>query len=164
MVPFGQALWLWRRHRGLTQGALARRARLTRPNLSAIERGRREVSLRTLRALAWALEVRPGLLADGIPPAGQEPRRLSRQVLERIADAVAFERPLTQPEEQATAEGLRTLLGHRTRAARHQRGRPRVGRREMLAAWGRLKSLYGQAAIQTIADRVLERQRTAARA
>lgn len=65
MIPFGQAVLLWRLHRGLTQQTLAVKARVPRSNLSAIERGKREVSLRTLRSLALALEVRPGVLADG---------------------------------------------------------------------------------------------------
>lgn len=161
MLPFGQTVVLWRLQRGLTQEALARRARLSRPNLSVIERGRREVSLKTLRALAAGLGVPPGVLADGVPPAAAQGARpsLSRASIERIADAVAFERPAVEPDEQAAVAALRTLLGHRTRAARHQRGRPRTGRRGALTAWVRLNGLYGRPAIQTLADRVLERQR-----
>ena len=161
MLPFHQTVWLWRLQRGLTQEALARHARMSRPNLSAIERGKREVTLGTLRALAAALGVQPGLLADGIPPASAfgKPPSLSRETIERIADAVAFDREVTEPDEQVTVEALRTLLGHRTRAVRHQRGRPRTRRRGVLAAWVRLNGLYGRSAIQTLADRILERQR-----
>jgi transcriptional regulator with XRE-family HTH domain len=159
-APFGQTVMLWRQEGGLTQQTLARRAGIPQPNLSAIERGRRTVSLSTIRALAAALGVRPGILVDGVPPtpgAGGRPS-LSREAIERIADAVACHRRLTEPGEQATVEALRALLGHRMRAARRQWGRPRTGRRGALAAWIRLKSLYGQSAIQTLADRVLERQ------
>ena len=161
ILPFGQAAWAWRLNRGLTQDALAKRAGVPRPNLSAIERGRREVSLTTLRALAAGLGVPPGLLVDGVPPVsahGGQPS-LSRETIERIADAVAFNRPVVEPTEQTAVEALRALLGHRTRAARHQQGRPRTGRRGALAAWVRLNGLYGRSAIQTLADRVLERQR-----
>ena len=161
MLPFDHAVVLWRLHQGLTQDALARRAGITRPNLSAIERGRREVSLKTLRALAAGLGVRPGLLVDGVAPTQAQGGRplLSRETIERIADAVAFDRPVAVPNEQVAAEALRTLLEHRTRALRHQRGRPRTGRRGALTAWLRLNGLYGRPAIQTLADRVLERQR-----
>ncbi len=161
MAPFHQTLWLWRLKRGMTQEALARQARISRPNLSAIERGKREVSLGTLRALAAGLRVRPGILVDGVPPASAHgrPHSLSRETIERIADAVAFDRQVKEANEQVTVEALRTLLGHRTRAVRRQWGRPRTGRRGALAAWVRLKSLYGRVAIQTLADRVLERQR-----
>ena len=160
-VPFGHTLLLWRLERGLTQTALAKQARMSRPNLSAVERGKREVSLTTLRALALTLGIRPGVLADGVapPPAQQERLRLSRAALERIADAVAFDRQVSEPDEQSTVEALRTLFGHRTQAVHRRWSRPRAGRRVALAAWVRLKSLYGRAAIQTFADRVLERQR-----
>ena len=159
-LPFGHAVLLWRLERGLTQAALAGRAGLPRPNLSALERGSRPVSLPTIRRLAAARAVRPGILVDGLPPAVKEgsPPVLSRQVVERIADAVAFNRPLMKPDEQTAAEDLRLLLGPRMRAARRQWSRPRVGRRRVLAAWIRLKSVYGQAAIQMLADRVVERQ------
>ena len=161
ILPFGQTVLLWRLSRGFTQSALARRAGIPRPNLSAIECGRREVSLTTLRALAAGLDVRPGMLVDGAPPAsGQRGQpALSRATIERIADAVAFNRQVTEPDEQVVVEALRTLLSHRTRAVCHQRGRPRTGRRAAVAAWIQLKSLYGRSAIQTLADRVLERQR-----
>ena len=101
------------------------------------------------------------MLVDGVSPASAHggPPSLSREVIERIVDAVAFERRVTEPDEQITVEALRTLLGHRTRAVRQQRGRPRTGRRTALAAWVRLNSLYGRSAIQALADRVLERQR-----
>ena len=161
MLPFDQAVVSWRLHQGLTQDALARRAGITRPNLSAIERGRREVSLKTLRALAVGLGVRPGLLVDGVSPdpaRGDRPS-LSREAIERIADAVAFDRQAAQPNEQAAVEALQALLGNRTRAMRHQQGRPRIGRRRTAAAWLRLNGRYGRLAIQTLADRVLERQR-----
>ena len=161
MLPFDQAVVSWRLYQGLTQDALARRARITRPNLSAIERGRREVSLKTLRALAAGLDVRAGLLVDGVPPTQAQGGRpsLSRETIERIADAVAFDRQVTEPNEQAAVAALRALLGHRTRALRHQRGQPRIRRRVALAAWLRLNGLYGRPAVQTLADRVLERQR-----
>ena len=94
MVQFSQAVWLWRRHRGLTQAELAQRTRMARPNLSAIERGKREVTLATLRALAASLDVPPGALVDGIAPQAYRsgPLSSSRETLERIADAVAFGR------------------------------------------------------------------------
>ena len=162
MTPFGQAVFLWRAHRGLTQEALAHRAQLSRPNLSAIERGKREVSLGTLRTLALALGIRPGMLADGIPPAGAKghPASLSRETLERIANAVAFGRPVANADEQEVMTALRTLLGHRTAAIRRQRGRVRASPRAAMRAWMTLTSRYPRSAIQSLADRVAERQRT----
>lgn len=160
-LPFGQALYLWRRARGLTQAALAQRAKVSRPNLSAIERGKREVTLPTVRVLATALGMRPGTLVDGVPPLAAEGRRpsLSRETIERLADAVAFGRPIADPGEQEVVAALRALLEHRTRAIHQRWSRPRTGRRAAISAWAVLTSCYGREAIQNLADRVAERQR-----
>lgn len=159
--PFGQTLRLWRHQRRLTQEQLARRAKVSRPNLSAMERGRREVSLGTLRALAAGLDIRPGVLADGVPPETAEhpTPSLSREAIERMVDAVAFGHRLANPSEHTTATALRILLGHRTRAIHQQWSAPRTGRHAVLAAWATLSSLYGRDAIRMLADRAMERQR-----
>ena len=162
ILPFGQAVLAWRRSRGLTQEALARRAGIPRPNVSAIERGRREVSLTTLRTLAAALGVRPGLLVDGVSPEAARggPLSSSRDTLERIADAVAFGRQAKEPRERAAIDALTVLLGPRMRAMHRQWRRSRIGRRIAMNAWRTLTSLYSRDAINTLTDRVTERQRT----
>ena len=48
---------LWRKHRGLRQGALARRAGILQSYLSDIESGKADGSLRVIAAIARALEV-----------------------------------------------------------------------------------------------------------
>lgn len=155
MVPFGQAVLLWRLERGLTQEELARRAGLPRPNLSAIEGGRREVSLKTVRALAVALDVRPGVLADGIGPQEEEKAELSREAMERIADAVIQNKSLPEPKEQALAERLRHLVGSRLRAAGMTRRAARLGRVSD-RAWLLLSGLP-QAVIESLVARIVER-------
>ena len=157
MVPFGEAVLLWRLQRGLTQEELARRAGVPRPNLSAIERGQREVSLKTLRALAVALDVRPGVLVDGIVPR-EEAGRLSREAMERIADAVVRNAPLAEPKEQALADRLKYLVGSRLRAAGPvTKGGVRLGRVSD-RAWLSLSS-YPEAVIESLVSRILERGR-----
>jgi len=157
MVPFGEAVLLWRLQRGLTQEELARRAGVPRPNLSAIERGQREVSLKTLRALAVALDVRPGVLVDGIVPR-EEVGRLSREAMERIADAVVRNAPLAEPKEQALADRLKYLVGSRLRAAGPvTKGGVRLGRVSD-RAWLSLSS-YPEAVIESLVSRILERGR-----
>ena len=159
MTPFGETVLLWRLKRGLTQEELARRARVPRPNLSAIERGRREVSLKTVRALAVALDVRPGMLVDGIPPQNEgETGRLSRGAMERIAKAVVRNTPLTQPSEQTLANQLKNLVGSRLRAAGLvKEGAVRLGRVSD-RAW-LLLSQYPGAEIESLVARILEGQR-----
>jgi len=157
MVPFGEAVLLWRLQRGLTQEELARRAGVPRPNLSAIERGQREVSLKTLRALAVALGVRPGVLVDGIVPQ-EEAGGLSREAMERIADAVVRNAPLAEPKEQALADRLKYLVGSRLRAAGPvTKGGVRLGRVSD-RAWLSLSS-YPKAVIESLVSRILERGR-----
>ena len=157
-LPFGQAVLLWRLKRGLTQAQLAQRAGLPRPNLSAIEQGRRDVSLRTLWALAAALGVRAGTLADGVAPSAVSGRvrALSRVAIERVADAVAFGRRLSDPGERVVAGKLRVLLAHRMDAIHGRRRRTRGGPRTAATAWTTLNSLCGREVIQTLADRVAE--------
>lgn len=84
-MRIGDAIYLWRNYRGLTQAELARGSKVPRPNLVAIELGEREVVLPTLRSLAHALNITPGDLVNGIPPIEVDRAKFSRDVLEKIA-------------------------------------------------------------------------------
>jgi DNA-binding XRE family transcriptional regulator len=59
-------LRVWREHRGLTLGALAREAGIAQSYVSEIEHGRKRGSVRALAALAKALRVD---IEDLLPPA-----------------------------------------------------------------------------------------------
>lgn len=156
MAPFGETVLLWRLKRGLTQGDLARRAGVPRPNLSAIERGQREVSLKTVRALALALDVRAGVLVDGIAPEEEGAGELSREAMERIADAVVGKRVLPEAREQALADQLKRLVRSRLRAAGPMaKGAARLSRGSD-RAWLSLSG-YPQAVIESLVSRILER-------
>ncbi len=62
----------WARIRaGISQERLALDAKVDRAAISVYENGRREPNLRTVLKLALKLEVRPGLLLDGIAWTGQ---------------------------------------------------------------------------------------------
>ena len=74
MIPIGRAIYLWRQEKHLTQAEVAERSGISRPNLSAIEQGRRDLTVSTLRSLALALGITPGFLADCLLPAGEESR------------------------------------------------------------------------------------------
>ena len=161
MRPFNQTLLLWRRHRGLTQDALARRAGIARPNLSTIEQGRREVTLTTLRALAAALDVRPGVLADGVVPGVTEgpSKPLSRRRLERIADGVWRRTALSDPEERAVAAALTRIVGPLLAATRRRRGGVPRQPREARLAWLWLHAAYPPEVVRSLVQRVGERGR-----
>lgn len=84
MVPFFHNLRTWRISRGLTQGELAVRSGVPRPNLVALERGKRECNLSTLYRLAHALEISPGVLIDQSAP-GHQDTTLGRHEIDAIA-------------------------------------------------------------------------------
>src|SRR5438105_4386004 len=116
MNSFGQTVLLWRLERRLSQAQLAIKAKVPRPNLSAIEKGKREVSLKTIRSLAAALDVKPGILVDGVAPKSWEGNEFSRSALERIARAAAGNHRLENPGERLLADRLKLVLHSRLNA------------------------------------------------
>lgn len=52
-----------REHRGMTQSELAAQAGISRPYLTEIETGKKDGSIRAMKALAKALHVNTGILA-----------------------------------------------------------------------------------------------------
>lgn len=160
-LPFGDTIRVWRTARGLTQAQLAHRSHVPRSNLSAIERGRHEVSLGTLRELAASLGIRPGVLADGIAPAHPKtPQPLSREALERIADAVVLGRSPQGEGERALVEALRLVLRPRLAAAGLRAAAPlRRRQRDTNAAWLFLQAAYSHEVIDSLLQRVADRRR-----
>jgi transcriptional regulator with XRE-family HTH domain len=151
MQPLGPTVMAWRLARGMTQSQLARAAHIPRPNLSAIERGERDVTLRTLRALALALDVRPGVLADGESPHRDTPS-LSRAAMERVAKAANRGTGSRTPHEQ--------LVGRLLRRATSVRRAIAAGQRTVRAsaagdrAYFQLKHLLPRAELASLLDRV----------
>ena len=142
----------------MNQAALAHKAGVTQPNLSAMERGEREVSLRTLRALALALDIRPGLLADGIGPKTDDHPTLSRERLERIAGAVAKGTSLSDPEERKLAEGAALLASSKLRVLGPSKGSiPRRSSRQASQAWLSMSSKYKPEEVQSLLERISEK-------
>ena len=150
MYPFGETVLAWRLARGMTQAELARASRLPRPNLSAIERGEREVTLRTLRALALALGVRPGVLADGTPPGG-EAAPLSRAGLERVARAAARGAATTGPREATLARQMKRAAATRLAVAGGRGGRARAAGER---AYFLLRTMEKPEALASLLDRM----------
>ncbi len=154
MLPFGQTVLAWRLERGLSQEELAQGAHLPRPNLSAIERGAREVSLKTLRSLALALQIKPGVLADGEGPPTQA--NWSREALERIAMAIVRGKELRDLREATLA----VHVGNMMRSHLHAQGIvvPRLRRigRSASHAWLR-STQYPPEVIRSLIERVREK-------
>ena len=161
MLPIGRAVYLWRSERRLTQEQLARATGISRPNLSDLERGKRELSLKSLRSLASALNVTPGTLVDGVPPlALSGPLEFSRQELDRIADTV-FKEEKTEGVEGKIAELLRILSRSRILASTRAKDKPRAGKRRVNAAWLHFKSALRKETAQALIQRIEDREITA---
>jgi len=161
-LPFGQTLLLWREYQGMTQGQLAEKAGISRPNLSAVERGKAEVSLKTLRAMAYALGVRPGVLVDGFPPGWQaEAKRLDRAALERIAAAVVTGKPPEDLSEASAATELRVLTRSRLQASGRKPIRGTVpSARAAAGAWLRLEARVHPDDVRSLLQRIGDRTRS----
>jgi len=142
----------------MSQAELAQKAGVPQPNLSDMERGEREVSLRTLRALAFALEIPAGKLADGVGPEAEKPLVLTRERLERVAGAVVTGRPLSDSGEQKLAEGMARLMKGRLRAAGHrgQKLSP-AGSRKEKDPWFSIGRAYRPEEIQSLVERISEK-------
>jgi transcriptional regulator with XRE-family HTH domain len=161
MIPFGLCLQLWRKKRGMSQTLLAQKAGVPQPNLSDMERGEKEVSLRTLRALAFALDIPAGLLADGVGPETKKPLVLTRDRLERIAQAVSQGKLPTDPQEKKLARGTALLMKGRLRAAGHswQRISSRATQKTE-DDWLSINASYRPEEIQSLVERVSEKAAT----
>lgn len=123
MQPVGQIIHFWRTTKGLTQAALAERSGISRPNLSAIEQGARDLTVQTLRRIAQALGVSPGALVDGTgPESPRPPEKLDRYSLDRIARLAAGQSlPVSEAEKRIAADlasimksKMRTSSGKKT--------------------------------------------------
>jgi len=154
MLPLGTTILLWREERGLRQEELSQKALLSRPNLSAIERGKRDVTLKTLRLLASALDITPGVLADGRPPRYDLQRpSLDRETLERIAEEAAGGKPARTSFERDIARDLSKLIRSRQLAMGLKKGAARRGGRDSYKALTRLKANFEKDVLQSLLKR-----------
>ncbi len=135
MPHLGQTLYLWRVENRLTQTDLARRSGISRPNLSTIENGGRDITVETLRRLAAALDITPGVLVDGVLPITRRPETLSRERLDRIARALAVGSQAVDSYEEAIVQILKPLIKRKLGLSNKKVGRhlPRMARGENTA-------------------------------
>ncbi len=157
MIAFGANILLWRLHRSLSQGQLAALSGIPRPNLSDIEKGKRDITLSTIRSLASALGVPPGTLVNGEPP-GHKKRAgdFSREFMERIADSVARGRPPGDREEHRLYQLLREVLRSSLKCARAGQGLLPLPAGKSGLAWLRLRALYPPEIVNSLITRTRE--------
>ena len=156
MISLGRNLYLWRVERKLTQNELARRTGISRPNLSVIEQGGRDITVSTLLRLAKELDLSPGILVDGVPPCPVSGKRFSRRDLDRISRFILGERLTLKKEEHKFAELLAPLLERKILQSRgHLTALPRTARKEK-RNWILLRANYHPDDVKTAIARVSE--------
>lgn len=155
MVIFGENIYLWRVFKGLTQEELARKAGIHRPNLSAIESGKREVTLATLRLLAAAFGVSAGVLADGAPPPRFSGADLSRKSLENII-RIVLRKSVKYSTEQERNIGLMLfqVAGNMVNAKEKRYNNILKGRKAYLGRWLMLKAVLGRDILNSLLARL----------
>ena len=156
MTHLGENVYLWRLAKGLSQESLARRAGIPRPNLSAIEKGRQDITVATLRALSFALGINPGLLVDGIAPlefnkSGRWPRKLLEDTAQASLDT---DFDTLNPKDKAVSSLLSKITKNRINAQKRIYKNTIKTRRACINSWLMLKSGIGK----EIAGNLLSRQ------
>ena len=157
MITFGDNILLWRLHRSLSQERLAALADLPRPNLSDIEKGKRDVTLSTIRSLANALKVSPGTLVNAEPPKPEQWKKdLTRESMERIANSVARGTYPGDSGERHIAALLKEVLHCSLQSVQTlKRHLPLPGRKSD-RAWLLLRALYPAEILNSLIMRTLE--------
>lgn len=155
MVTFGENIYLWRLFRGLSQDDLAKKADIPRPNLSAIESGKREVTLTTLRSLAKALGTTSGIIVEGIPPVNLREGIFSREALEDIVKISlgGFKKQIA-PEAKIISVMLSRIIQNKINASNKKpRGRL-INRQEYINNWLMLKAAIGTEVLSNLLVRL----------
>ena len=130
---------------------------LPRPNLSGIERGKRSVTLSTIRSLANALDVSPGTLVNGEPPKRKKWKGdLSREAMERVARSVVQGVPPKDPSEHQIYDLLKEVLQCGLQSARARKRKLPLPTRRNDRAWLYLRALCSTETINSLIARSVE--------
>ena len=157
MLTFGDNVLLWRLHRSLSQERLAALSNLPRPNLSDIEKGKRDVTLFTIRSLANALKVSPGTLVNAESPKPEQwKENLTRVSMERIAKSVARATCLGDPAERHISTLLKEVLHCSLQAVQTRKRHLPLPCIRSDRAWLLLRALYPAETLNSLIRRTLE--------
>ncbi len=153
MNPVGQTISFWRMKKGLTQAIVAKRSGVSRPNLSAIEQGARDLTVQTLRRIAAALGVTPGTLVDGFRSEPMDaPEKRDRYSLDRIARIGAGQSLKSSGAERRIAQDLASIMKSKTQNHAEKKNANNI-RSQSAAIW-RLKTEIGPAVFRHLIRRV----------
>ncbi len=142
----------WREAKGVTQNQIASLTGISRPNISAFERGHRDITLTTLGKLALALGVSPGQLLDQSP---QLFTQLNRYEIDEIAEAVVTGKRGVSIEKDRLADDVASLVinlleAHQALGLKRVR---RLSRKDSHRALVK-KFLYDETTLKRIMERI----------
>jgi transcriptional regulator with XRE-family HTH domain len=105
----GAEIYLKRLERGMTQAELAKKAQIPQPNLSNIEKNKQDLTVSTLRRIAYALDVEPGnfFMKENL---AKSRLMLTRGSVEKIALAVVRGGVILSGEEKRIARLLKSIV------------------------------------------------------
>ena len=90
MLPIGLQIYQKRLERGMTQAELAQKAGIPQPNLSNIEKGKQDITISTLRRIAYGLQAEMvDFFRSESKTKGRQYLSLTRPTRDRITRALA---------------------------------------------------------------------------
>lgn len=144
MNQIGQAIYLARLEKRLSQATLARKAGIAQPNLSDIEKGR-DFRVSTFLRLAMALEMPlDNLLAGVLPLTVDKKRFFRRHHIEKLAEYIAQKK-----EPPAALKPSVQLL-----AAVIKKENPYSSKKKMHLSWATLRKTFSQEEIGALLSRI----------
>lgn len=146
LKSIGEKIYTSRLARGLTQSELVKKTGIPQPNLSNIEKGKRDITLTTFLKLAGALDVSPADLLTPLIGTKDKHAGLTRSKAERLAKAAVRMKSNLSPAEQKIAEYLRTIVP--------LPGKKSPGKIKVYRAWLALKEIFNDNELKTCIERV----------
>ena len=139
----------------MTQEELAQKAGVPQPNLSQIEKGKRDLTVSTLKRISAALEIKAGELIDGPESiALSSPFKFTRPRIERIARAVVHNGKKISPSEREFVRLLCCILPAKTSQKKSLR--------KTQQAWAELSQGCSKQEIQSLLGRIRDEEQRAA--
>lgn len=138
----------------MTQGELAARAGIPQPNLSNIEKGKQDVTVTTLRKIAYALDVPPREFFEEENKLGGHKIKLKRPTIEKLAHALIQGDVSLDANEKQIVTLFREILPGKNKS--------QLRLKKMHHSWLELKKHLGPEEINTLYERVQELKRLGA--
>ena len=154
MFAIGQAIYLERLKKNMTQRELALKTGMPQPNLSNIEKGKQDITISTLLKIGRALGADPRefLVPEFRNALSVIP--LSRLSVEKIARAVVHENQTLKPAQARVAVCLRVIIPRLKKRPARQK--------DVYNSWMELKNMLPGEQIEACIERVYDEMSRAA--